>query len=750
VKAKNIFLTCALALGSLFGQAQGLQGVVVERYYTANSADAADATAQGAVVPLVANQSTTFRVYIDLAPGYKFVQLFGRPAEGAAPANPLTVSSSANFYNDPNFGVDLDAGNISSTNINKRTALIDSYFTTGLVSASRVGVREADDSDGALTNQQGLLANTVACLNAGITGASGKDGLMPSSASTGVATNGLGLGAGNSALSALAGVTPGSSITINDGAIAALGGIVGTTADNVVLIGQFTTSGNLVFSLNIQVVNIATGVAEVYVASNPRAGEQVFSTLAQTTSAGSCAPVVSNDSPAGATSVGFNVNMSYPGSDPINGTTTNATNSSESGDIAGADTWVRFVAQGTGASISMSSSVMNCIISLYSKDALGFYNLIQTENAVGGNSPDNERLNVGGLTPGTEYWVAFGSNTGSGNYVYSIQHLLRSYPAYPITAAGFQLCNPYKCVFRGNASSNVSYTFNFIETGGTEIAPFETTSASTTSTYVTLSTGSLALQYGGLYDVRVDVLYNLRDANNVVEPISVVGTTSDPNSANVLMSNHPLLEVKNTQRCPASLFRGTYLSGTRVGGAPAVCGATNYTYEFQQVATCNDGTAIGATTSFQTPSSSPYLQLGVLPTGVNAGSWDVRIRPNFSYGAGTFGPVQRIRVNGTSASGMQSDDTAEIEFINPSEIESNVFPNPTFGDMIHLNVAGMEGNVSLRISDATGRLVLNQNYVVEGTLNTNVTFNEVLSSGVYNIELNNGQHVVTERMIVRN
>lgn len=126
MKAKNIFLTCALALGSLFGQAQGLQGVVVERYYTANSADAADATAQGAVVPLVANQSTTFRVYIDLAPGYKFVQLFGRPADGVAAANPLTVSSSASFYNDPNFGVDLDAGNISSTNINKRTALIDS------------------------------------------------------------------------------------------------------------------------------------------------------------------------------------------------------------------------------------------------------------------------------------------------------------------------------------------------------------------------------------------------------------------------------------------------------------------------------------------------------------------------------------------------------------------------------------------------------------------------------------------------
>jgi hypothetical protein len=443
--------------------------------------------------------------------------------------------------------------------------------------------------------------------------------------------------------------------------------------------------------------------------------------------------------------------MNYPGSDPINGTTVNATNSSESGDIAGADTWVRFIAQGTGASISMSSSVMNCIISLYSRDGLGFYNLIATENAVSGNSPDNERLNIGNLTPGTEYWVAFGSNTGSGNYLYSIQHLLRSYPAYPVTAQGFQLCTSYKCVFRGNASSNVSYTFNFTETGGTEIAPFETTSGTSTSTYLPLNSAVLALQYGGLYNVQVDVLYNLRDANNVIEPIIVTGTTADPNSANVLMSNHPLLEVRSTQRCPTGLFRGTYLNGSRVGGAAAICGALNYTFEFQQVASCSDGNTVGTVSTFTNASSSPYLQLGVLPTGVNAGSWDVRIRPNFSYGTGTYGPVQRIRVNGTSASGFETADATEMEFISQTEgVETKFYPNPSLGDMVNMNVSGLEGNVSLRITDATGRAVFTQNYFVEASLNGHIVFNELLASGVYHIELHNGKQIITDRLIVKN
>ncbi|MFM7726759.1 MAG: hypothetical protein ACKO7B_08655, partial [Flavobacteriales bacterium] len=137
-----------------------------------------------------------------------------------------------------------------------------------------------------------------------------------------------------------------------------------------------------------------------------------------------------------------------------------------------------------------------------------------------------------------------------------------------------------------------------------------------------LNTGTLALQYGGIYNVRVDAIYNLSNSAGVPEPITMEGLVTDPNCTGVTLAAHPLLEVKSAQRCPASIFRGTYLNGARVGGASPICGALNYTYEFQQVASCSDGTTVNFLTTFNTASSSPYLQLGVLPTGVNAGAWD--------------------------------------------------------------------------------------------------------------------------------
>ena len=66
--------------------AQGLQGIVVEKYYKANAADVTNATTNGAIVPLTTN-SVTYRVYADLAPGYKFNMLVG------SSANPLTVNT---------------------------------------------------------------------------------------------------------------------------------------------------------------------------------------------------------------------------------------------------------------------------------------------------------------------------------------------------------------------------------------------------------------------------------------------------------------------------------------------------------------------------------------------------------------------------------------------------------------------------------------------------------------------------------
>ena len=256
-----------LAASSAFSQ--GLQGIVVEKYYQANAADIADATAAGAVTPLTTS-SVTYRVYVDMAAGYKFNSLFGNAAHN------LTVSTTTGFYNDPSWGVSINPGTVSTTNIRKNTGMIDSWFTTGGVAAGKAGVLKSEDTDGTIGNAQSILANNPGgCFGLPINGASGRDGFLPSSGTTYVVPNGLGLG---SALDVLD-QTNGGAIVLTNGSIAALGGVQGPTSSNMVLIGQFTTNGEFSFALNLQIQNIATGVAENYVSSSPTGAELTHPSL---------------------------------------------------------------------------------------------------------------------------------------------------------------------------------------------------------------------------------------------------------------------------------------------------------------------------------------------------------------------------------------------------------------------------------------------------------------------------------------
>lgn len=274
-----------LIVWSTLAQAQGLEGIIVERYYQSDAADAANATSQFSVSPLTVG-SITYRVYVDMLPNYKFSNIFGNANHA------LLVNTTTNFYNDPNYGVAVNPGTISAVNIRKHTAMIDSWFTTGGTCAGRVGVMESDDTDGTVGSQQNILANNPGgCFGLPLMGTNGLDGMMPFSATTYVVPNVLGVG---SALDVLE-QTEGNTINITNGTIAALGGVVGPTSANRVLIGQFTTSGAFSFELNVQIINTLTNVAENYVASNPIGSELTHPTL---TYSPNTPPVAANLFPA--------------------------------------------------------------------------------------------------------------------------------------------------------------------------------------------------------------------------------------------------------------------------------------------------------------------------------------------------------------------------------------------------------------------------------------------------------------------
>jgi hypothetical protein len=522
--------------------------------------------------------------------------------------------------------------------------------------------------------------------------------------------------------------------------------------------GNLTAATSATFDIGIPTSNVTYGLHRLRVIAAFGTGPLDANDACIVTSYGEAhdyvvniqPPVVLNDIPAFATSVSYSTNLNYPTCYPITGNTSLASNSPESAGTVGNDIWYRFTAQSTGVSISLTSSAFDDYIGLYSKDAAGNYNLIASEN-VGSGAGDFERLNQGGLTPGTQYWISVGSaGAGAGGaFSLCIQNLMPSTCAYAIPAAGFRLCDAFKAVYRGAPSQGVTYNFNFTPVAPTPGSP---TSVTGTNGLMTLSNAAAALRYGGVYNADIDVLYTLTNSAGTAEPILVDGNSSSVNCTNVTIQAHPLMEVRSTQRCPATLLRSNYLVGTTVAGSTssAVCGATNYQYEFTQVTSCGDGTVISVVPAeYTTAAATPYLGLGVLGNLPNPGAWDVRIRPVFSYGPGTYGPVQRINVNNTSASSMLDEDAAEMDVKVESFIAANLYPNPNNGEMVNLNVSGIESdNVFVRITDAMGRIVYTNRFAVEGSLNTIVTFAEPLASGIYNVEFTVDGQIMTERMIV--
>jgi hypothetical protein len=463
-----------------------------------------------------------------------------------------------------------------------------------------------------------------------------------------------------------------------------------------------------------------------------------------------CNSLIGNDSPTYAVNMQYSTNMNYPNCYAIVGTLAGATDSPQSAQFTGPDNWYKFVAQSTGVSVTMTSAAQDDVIEIYQKVG-STYQLLSggAENAANG-AAEFERLNYNGLTIGQTYFISVGAFNGvtGGTYSLCIQHLMASGCASVEPVAGFSLCDSYRSRYRGATSQGVTYSFEFAGIGGGATG---TTSISGTNGLIGLSNPSLALRWGGEYNVSVDVLYNITNSAGIAEPITIDGLTSSANCSGVTMAMHPMLEVRSSQRCSAALLRSNYLIADRVNSTTYACGAINYSYEFSQVVSCANGNSVSLIpVVYTTPSSSPYLALGVLPNLPSAGAWNVKIRPNFSYGPGTFGPTQRIQVNGTSASVEQGEGAIaqERQFID-ANADSHLYPNPSNGSSVMVSYSNlMHETVQVRVMDAMGKMIQSHQFSVDGNLNTTLTFENKLASGLYFIEMNDGDTILNDRLIV--
>ena len=257
---KNTIKKFALGLGismlSSFTNAQGLENVIVERYYVSNAADAA------ASVGTLPVGSVTYRVFVDMAQGYKFEALYG------VAGHTLSFTTTTSFFNNEDRGATTPT--FTKTQAAGNTIMLDSWFSAGGAASNQMGVPKADDNGITnVVNSNGILHNNDVSAGIPLTTQDGMIAGTPESVTFVGITN-----TGNGDLGVFDATSQvGNNFTTSNGSIASLNGSVGPdTVTNKVLVGQFTTDGVFCFQLNIQ-IGTPTHGTENYVAQNPTGSE---------------------------------------------------------------------------------------------------------------------------------------------------------------------------------------------------------------------------------------------------------------------------------------------------------------------------------------------------------------------------------------------------------------------------------------------------------------------------------------------
>ncbi|MFN0030829.1 MAG: MopE-related protein [Flavobacteriales bacterium] len=426
-------------------------------------------------------------------------------------------------------------------------------------------------------------------------------------------------------------------------------------------------------------------------------------------------------------------NDSYPQCNWITGTCLNADISAEGNAAnvlvgAGRDVWYRFVAPGSAVQVRVQPTGFDAVIELQNSTNTELN--VENINTFSGL----EILNFVGLVVGQTYYVAVRNynNTAGGGFTICISPIINSYCADG--SGTYEMCSNLKAKWTGANS----YTYACTPINATPGMP--TTGSS--STQIPLSNAALTLRHTGQYDVRVDGNFNLMNGLVAPEIIVVAGVVI----SQIAIAPHASVEVKSAQRCPATLLKGSVLQGK-----PFLCGATSYTVEFTKVSDCTGTTDLGLPFEVNTTGSSSSLLLSFsAPQSLSTNSYyKVRFRPNFGYGSGSFGTARFIYIGGSSAPELLIHQEFELAEKNIDSYAMNIFPNPSDGDYLNLNIHNVTNeNLQIQLFDVLGRMVYSKAFQTSGALNTVLVFETRLASGIYKLYVLDGGHTSESIVIV--
>ncbi|MFM8950263.1 MAG: T9SS type A sorting domain-containing protein [Bacteroidota bacterium] len=264
----NKWTMLILVIWPIYSNAQ-ITNLSVEKYYVTDANDATDTLGNIVLSPGTA----TYRVFVELVSGSKLKSIYGDSN------HPLVIQSTEPFYNNtdrPNavFGYQMNKNWFDDN----ATIALDSWLTLGVgafQSATQYfGVLKTEDNDGSFVGGINNLGGT-AHISGGILinndpsaglSLSVADGLVASSTALGQWFD-LGFRDLSNADTTIFGVLNTGNTFVNYSCKLQQNNGVLPVLGNKVLVGQFTTKGDLSFKLNLE-VELPNGTVAKYVADN--------------------------------------------------------------------------------------------------------------------------------------------------------------------------------------------------------------------------------------------------------------------------------------------------------------------------------------------------------------------------------------------------------------------------------------------------------------------------------------------------
>jgi hypothetical protein len=234
-----LLLISGITMQNTMGQ---FEGMIVEKYYVSNDND----TMGSFDTTKLPENSYTYRIFVDLADSVRLKSIY------ADSTHPIEISASQNFFQH-SFG-DVYGFNIQSSLVNHQSLGrlgLDTWFTIGFATDSHYGILKEKDPDSTIFSNMVLTSQDTAM---GIS-LQDKDGLVLADS----AFDGFGIAKPFESQKPFYNDSMTAFFKTYKPVLQSTDGYIAPNEENIILIGQITTSGDIQIKLNLELIKPRLG-----------------------------------------------------------------------------------------------------------------------------------------------------------------------------------------------------------------------------------------------------------------------------------------------------------------------------------------------------------------------------------------------------------------------------------------------------------------------------------------------------------